>query len=79
MTADWGMKTARSGFHFCPRKGCAQEVPNRLFSCRGDWFQLSKPVRDAIYATAGRSTRERFDAIAAAREEWARLDAEVSK
>ena len=75
MTAGWGMRTARSGFHYCPRKGCGSEVSNRLFACRTHWFQLSKPVRDAIYATAGRSTKERFDAIRAAREEWAGLPA----
>lgn len=74
MTAGWGMKAARSGFHFCPRKGCAAEVPDRMFACRTDWFALSKPVRDAIYATVGQATTERFEAIRAAREEWTLLD-----
>jgi hypothetical protein len=49
-----------------------------MFACRSDWFALSKAVRDAIYATVGTATRARFDAIAAARKEWADLDAQVS-
>lgn len=55
------------------------EVRDAMFACRSDWFALSKAVRDAIWATAGTATRERFDAIAAARKEWAELDTQVSK
>jgi hypothetical protein len=48
------------------------QVSNRLFACRRDWFALSKPIRDAIYATAGKSLldHDRRAAIEAAREEW---------
>lgn len=27
-------------------------VPNHLYACRDHWFQLSKPVRHLIWATA---------------------------
>jgi hypothetical protein len=66
--------------HTCPRPGCKARVPDHLFACRGDWFALSRPVQAAIYATASRhlADRERIDAIKAAREEWRRLDREVT-
>lgn len=58
--------------HGCPRRGCDAQVPDSLFACRADWFRLSKPVRDAIWATNGRplGNRERLNAIRAALEEW---------
>jgi len=57
--------------HTCPRRTCTVTVPDHLFACRADWFALSKSVQAAIYATSGKGfTRERIDAIKAAREEW---------
>jgi hypothetical protein len=57
--------------HTCPRSGCTRQVPDHMFACRNDWYALSKPVRDAIWATSGKGfTRERIDAIKAAREDW---------
>jgi hypothetical protein len=62
--------------HTCPRPGCAAQVPDELFACRGDWFALSLPVRHAIYATARRRLldRVRLAAVKAAREEWRLLN-----
>jgi hypothetical protein len=48
-----------------------------MFACRSDWFALSKPVRDAIWATATPAkilTRERREAVQAAMEEWEATD-----
>ena len=55
----------------CPHPDCTQRVHRRLFACRTHWFQLSRPVRAAIYATVGQHGRERIDAVKAAMEEWA--------
>jgi hypothetical protein len=47
-------------------------IRNSLLACRPHWYQLSKPVREAIYATAGLPTlhKDRRAALAAAIEEW---------
>jgi hypothetical protein len=56
----------------CPHPECQQRISRRLFACRTHWFQLSRPVRAAIYATVGQQgSRERIDAVKAAMEEWA--------
>jgi hypothetical protein len=56
----------------CPHPDCQQRISRRLFACRTHWFQLSRPVRAAIYTTVGQlGTRERQDAVKAAMEEWA--------
>ncbi len=64
--------TYRPGFHRCPAPECQLQVPNRMFACRGHWFQLTKPVQDAIYATASKGLLhpERRAAISSAMEEW---------
>lgn len=43
-----------------------------LLACRPHWFALSKPVREAIWATVGQSplAPDRRAALAAAMEEW---------
>lgn len=58
--------------HRCPRRGCTQVVDNKIFACWRDWYALSKPVRDAIYATARLHSLhpDRRAAFDAAREEW---------
>jgi hypothetical protein len=58
--------------HKCPAPGCALMIRNSLLACRPHWYQLSKPVREAIYATAGLPTlhKDRRAALAAAIEEW---------
>jgi hypothetical protein len=74
VTAGWGPRAIRKqDTHRCPRRGCSVQVPDRVFSCRPDWFKLSAPVRAAIQATASKNLLdpERRAAIDAAREEWA--------
>jgi hypothetical protein len=58
--------------HTCPRKGCQARVLDVRFACYPDWTELSKPVRDAIWATAKLPIlhADRRAAIQAAREEW---------
>lgn len=62
----------RSGQHVCPRQGCDVTVPNRLFACRPDWWDLSKDTRDRIWDTAHLSPAhpERQAAFRAADEDW---------
>lgn len=61
--------------HRCPRRGCPEQVPNRLFACSPDWFKLTLPTRSAIYATASKSVLdpERRAAIEDALMEWRQL------
>lgn len=57
--------------HICPHPDCQVRISRRLFACRTHWFQLSSPVRKAIWDTVGQlGTRQRLDAVKAAREEW---------
>jgi hypothetical protein len=57
------------GSHLCPA-GCGQPVsPDRLM-CRRDWYQVPKPLRDAVWATwrsgHGAGTPEHTAAVLAA-------------
>lgn len=36
--------------HGCYAPGCERSVPARMLMCRGHWFSLPKPLRDAIRA-----------------------------
>lgn len=36
--------------HTCHAKGCTRPVPPKMFMCKGHWFSLPKPMRDAIWA-----------------------------
>lgn len=58
--------------HRCPAKDCTLVIRDDLLACRPHWYQLSKPVREAIYATVGLPTLhpDRRAALAAAMEEW---------
>jgi hypothetical protein len=58
--------------HRCPAWRCPAEIPDRLLACPRHWAALSKPVQDAIYATARKSLLDPDlrAALAAAREEW---------
>ena len=38
--------------HACP--GCGCDVDNRLFACRGCWYELPAELRRPITRTAGR-------------------------
>jgi hypothetical protein len=39
------------GSHLCPAAGCRQPVsPDRLM-CRPHWYQVPKPLRDAVWVT----------------------------
>lgn len=58
------------GSHLCPASGCRRPVsPDRLM-CRPHWYQVPKPLRDAVWATwrsgAGIGTREHIDMVMAA-------------
>ena len=35
--------------HACPGPGCTATVPTEMLACRRHWFQVSKPVRDAVW------------------------------
>jgi hypothetical protein len=52
-------------------------VPNHLFACRNDWYALTKPTRDLIWATAHLPVMdpERRNAFRAADEDWERRSA----
>ncbi len=34
----------------CPHPDCRRQVPTDMFGCRDHWFQLPRPIRDAIWA-----------------------------
>lgn len=36
--------------HKCPAPTCSQRVAVDRFACRGHWYALPKPMRDAIWA-----------------------------
>jgi len=36
--------------HTCHARGCDRAVPPKMFMCKGHWFNLPKPMRDAIWA-----------------------------
>lgn len=55
--------------HHCPAPECSRVISTSLFACRPHWFSLSKPVRDAIWATVGTFGQKRIDAVKAAMEE----------
>jgi hypothetical protein len=61
------------GTHRCPAPTCTEQVSDAKLACRPHWYALSKPVRDAIWATAKLPLLhpDRRAALAAAREEWA--------
>lgn len=42
---------ARSTDHRCPKAGCTADVPHHMLACRTHWFELPKPLRDAIKQT----------------------------
>jgi hypothetical protein len=56
------------GSHLCPAAGCRRHV-DRLM-CSGHWYQVPKPLRDAVWATwrsgDGVGTPDHADAILAA-------------
>jgi len=35
--------------HECPAPWCSTRVPQNMFACRADWYQLSKRVRARIW------------------------------
>lgn len=37
--------------HHCHATGCKVAVPPVMFFCKGHWFSLPKPMRDAIWKT----------------------------
>jgi hypothetical protein len=37
--------------HLCPAAGCRQHISAGRFMCRTHWYQVPKPIRDAVWAT----------------------------
>lgn len=37
--------------HKCPKTGCDVQVPQNMLACRTHWFDLPRPLRQAIKAT----------------------------
>jgi hypothetical protein len=35
--------------HTCPAPGCSREVSDDLLACRQHWYELPKPLRDALW------------------------------
>ena len=62
--------------HMCPRRGCLNEVDNRLFCCSGDWWELSIAARANVVRTRTLPAiaPERRRAIQQACSEWDLLD-----
>lgn len=58
----------------CPAPGCTLMIRRTLLACKPHWYQLSKSVRDAVWATAGLPALhpDRRQALEAALEEWRR-------
>jgi hypothetical protein len=56
--------------HDCPLRRCPVTVPPERLMCRMHWYQVPKPLRDAVWATwrsgAGAGTPAHGAAIAAA-------------
>lgn len=64
--------------HKCPHPKCNKRIPDHLLACRPHWFQLSYPVRKAIWDnyTPGQSMATTSPAymvaLRAAETEWGR-------
>ncbi len=56
--------------HRCPAGGCRQKIRAGRLMCRPHWYQVPKPLRDAVWATwrsgAGTGTPAHTAAIGAA-------------
>ncbi len=37
--------------HKCPKQGCNQQIPQHMLACKRHWFEVPKPLRDAIWQT----------------------------
>lgn len=37
--------------HECPKNGCDRRVPFHMLACRAHWYQVPKPIRDAVWRT----------------------------
>jgi hypothetical protein len=35
--------------HLCHARNCQVEVPRKMLMCKRHWFQLPKPMRDAVW------------------------------
>jgi hypothetical protein len=40
-----------SGSHRCPVRACTTRVSPDKLMCRAHWYQVPKPIRDAVWAT----------------------------
>lgn len=41
----------KPGTHKCPKAGCMKDVPHSMLACKTHWFELPRPLRQAIKAT----------------------------
>ena len=41
----------------CPARGCSALIPRSRAFCRDHWFQIPKPLRDAIWGAHRRKDR----------------------
>lgn len=37
--------------HECPKRGCTHRVLAHMLTCRGHWYAIPKPLRDAVWDT----------------------------
>lgn len=70
MTAPGGRGPAVGEAHRCPVAGCRARVPYHRLMCKLHWYQVPRPLRDAVWATwqsgAGAGTAAHTAAIEAA-------------
>lgn len=57
-----------TGGHYCPGPDCDKDVPYDMLACPRHWYQVSKPVRAAVYRAWARSAGAGSDEHAAAIE-----------
>jgi hypothetical protein len=65
-----GRGPATTATHRCPAGGCRVKVPATRLMCREHWYQVPRPLRDAVWATwrsgAGKGSPAHDAAIVAA-------------
>lgn len=56
--------------HRCPGPGCVAQVPPEMLMCRRHWYQVARPLRNAVWRAwqsgAGAGTAEHAAACMAA-------------
>jgi hypothetical protein len=66
LSPEWGPAST----HPCPVEACSRRVRYEMLMCRNHWYQVPRPLRDAVWATwrsgAGAGTPAHTAAIGAA-------------